>query len=144
MVELSGKDRRHLRSLGHGLDPIVQLGKQGLTDGVVAATDVALTTHELVKLKLGTECPEPPADVAEALAPRVSAEVVQVLGRTILLFRKNPLKRKVFLPSEPPPKASTQAKSKPRRAKKPQKTDDDRPRRPSARAASSGVATRTR
>ncbi len=133
-AELTGKDRRHLRSLGHDLDPVVQLGKQGLTDGVAAATDVALGTHELIKVKLGTECPDPPDEVAAALASSLGAHAVQVLGKTILLYRANPKKRKVFLPGEPIPKPTTKAKSKPRRQRKPQRTDEtERPRRPAAR-----------
>jgi RNA-binding protein len=115
-TELTGKERRFLRSLGHDLDPVVQLGKLGLTDGVVAATSVALDTHELIKLKLGTECPVPVEEVADALAPQVRAELVQVLGRTILLFRPNPKNPKVPLPGRKMTKPSTsQAKSKPRR-----------------------------
>ncbi|NUO49513.1 MAG: ribosome assembly RNA-binding protein YhbY [Polyangiaceae bacterium] len=133
-AELTGKDRRHLRALGHDLDPVVQLGKQGLTDGVAAATDVALGTHELIKIKLGTECPDPADEVGEALASSLGAHLVQVLGKTILLFRPNPQKRKVFLPGEPVPKPANKAKSKPRRQRKPQKTDEERPRRPAARS----------
>jgi RNA-binding protein len=119
-LELTGKDRRFLRALGHDLDAVVQVGKLGLTDGIVAATDVALDAHELIKLRLGTECPEPVADIAGALAPAVNADLVQVLGRTILLYRPNPKKPKVALPGRPIPRAPTnQAKSKPRRRKAP-------------------------
>ena len=50
---LSGKQRRYLRGLGHALRPVVQLGKDGIDDGVVAAIDRALTDHELIKLKIG-------------------------------------------------------------------------------------------
>lgn len=126
-TELTGKERRFLRSLGHDLDPVVQLGKLGLTDGVVAATDVALTTHELIKLKLGTECPEPIEDVAEALAPQVRAELVQVLGRTILLFRPNPKNPKVPMPGRKMTKPSAnQAKSKPRRRPSPARKESAR------------------
>ncbi|MBL9025393.1 MAG: ribosome assembly RNA-binding protein YhbY [Myxococcales bacterium] len=113
---LTGKERRFLRALGHDLDPVVQVGKLGLTEGVAAATDVALDTHELIKLKIGTECPEPVADIAEALAPQVQAELVQVLGRTILLFRMSAKNPKVPLPGRKMTKPSrSQAKSKPKR-----------------------------
>ncbi len=113
---LTGKERRFLRALGHDLDPVVQVGKLGLTEGVAAATDVALDTHELIKLKVGTECPEPVADIAEALAPQVQAELVQVLGRTILLFRMSAKNPKVALPGRKMTKPSrSQAKSKPKR-----------------------------
>ena len=113
---LTGKERRFLRALAHDMDPVVQLGKLGLTEGVVGATDVALDTHELIKLRVGTECPEPVQDIAEALAPQVRAELVQVLGRTILLFRINPKNPRVPLPGRAMAKAPrSQAKSKPKR-----------------------------
>ncbi len=95
---LTGKQRRHLRALGHHLEPIVQLGKQGLTDGAERAIDVALEHHELVKIKLLTECPEQRDELAERLSPRVSAQVAQTLGRTILLYRRHPKKPVISLP----------------------------------------------
>ncbi|MEM1030530.1 MAG: ribosome assembly RNA-binding protein YhbY [Myxococcota bacterium] len=85
-----GKQRRRLRSLGHHLDPVVQLGKQGLTDGVVRAVDAALGTHELVKVRRGQDCPQDRHEIAEALDVALKAEVVQKLGRTILLYRPRP------------------------------------------------------
>lgn len=100
MPALTGKQRRHLRSLGHHLEPVVQLGKQGLTDGIVAAIDQALTDHELVKVRIGTECPDDRSDVAERLAPAVKGEVAQVLGRTILVYRRHPKQPKIQLPKD--------------------------------------------
>jgi len=97
-VPLTGKQRRYLRSLGHHLEPVVQLGKHGLTEGVIAATDEAIERHELIKIRLGTECPDDRYDVAERLAPAVGGEVAQVLGRTILLYRRHPKEPKIKLP----------------------------------------------
>ncbi|AUX23149.1 RNA-binding protein [Sorangium cellulosum] len=97
-MDLTGKQRRHLRALGHHLDPVVQLGKAGLTDGVVAAVDAALEQHELVKIRLGTECPDDQSDVADTLAERLNAGVAQLLGRTILLYRRHPKEPKIKLP----------------------------------------------
>ncbi len=96
---LTGKQRRHLRSLGHNLDPVVQIGKQGLTEGVTQAVDQALATHELVKVRVGTECPDDRRDVAERLGPLVKGEVAQLLGRTILIYRKHPKKPVITLPA---------------------------------------------
>jgi RNA-binding protein len=95
---LTGKQRRHLRSLGHHLEPVVQLGKQGLTDGVVAAVGEALERHELVKVRIGTECPDDRHDVAERLGPAVKGEVAQLLGRTLLIYRRHPKEPKIQLP----------------------------------------------
>jgi RNA-binding protein len=97
-VPLTGKQRRHLRSLGHHLEPVVQLGKLGLTEGVVAAISSALDQHELVKVRIGTECPDERHDVAERLGPALGAEVAQVLGRTVLVYRRHPKEPRIVLP----------------------------------------------
>ena len=99
-MSLSGKQRRYLRGLGHNLEPIVQLGKLGLTDAVTAAVDTALDEHELIKVRIGTECPDDRHEVAERLAPSVKSEIAQVLGRTLLLWRKRPKDSKIQLPKE--------------------------------------------
>jgi RNA-binding protein len=95
---LTGKQRRFLRGLGHNLSPVVQLGKDGLDDGVVRAVDAALTQHELIKVKLGSETPEDRHDVASELSERTESAVAQVLGRTILLYRKHPKEPRIVLP----------------------------------------------
>lgn len=97
-MPLNGKQRRHLRSLGHHLEPVVQLGKQGLPEGVTAAVDAALEEHELVKVRVGTECPVDRAEVAQLLGPAVKGEVAQLLGRTILLYRRRKKAPKIELP----------------------------------------------
>jgi RNA-binding protein len=98
MSKLTGKQKRHLRSLGHGLDPVVQIGKQGLTDATIAAVDEALERHELIKVRVGTECPEDRHELAERLGPAVKGEVAQLLGRTVLLYRRHPKEPKIRLP----------------------------------------------
>jgi len=95
---LTGKQKRHLRGLGHALEPVVLLGKNGVNDGVIGAVDTALEQHELVKVRIGTECPTDRHAVAEALAPPTHAEVAQVLGRTVLLYRRHPKEPKIVLP----------------------------------------------
>lgn len=104
---LTGKQKRHLRALGHHLDALVQLGKSGLTSGAVRAIDSALGSHELVKIKLGTECPDDRDDVAGRLAPEVSASIAQTMGRTILLYRRHPKKPVIVLPSAETTKKKT-------------------------------------
>jgi RNA-binding protein len=97
--KLTGKQARHLRALGHHLDPIVQLGKQGLTDGARDAVRAALLQHELVKVRLGTECPDALEAIADRLGPELEAQVAQLLGRTILLYRRHPKTPKIQLPA---------------------------------------------
>lgn len=84
---LNGKQRRKLRALGHHLEPVVLVGQSGVTEGVIAATDQALEDHELIKVKVG-EGPEDRHETADRLAEATKSEVAQVLGRTVLLFRK--------------------------------------------------------
>jgi RNA-binding protein len=101
-MTLTGKQRRHLRSLGHHLEPVVQIGKLGLSEGAIAAVDAALEEHELIKVRVGTECPDDRHEVAERLAPAVKGEVAQVLGRTLLIYRRHPKEPKIKLPREEP------------------------------------------
>ena len=85
---LKGKQRSFLRGLGHHLDPVVQVGKDGLTEGLVGALDVALTTHELIKIKLGESAGADRRAIGAALAEAAGADLVQVLGRTVLIYRR--------------------------------------------------------
>ena len=87
MVELTGKQRRHLRALGQRLAATVQVGHDGVTDGLVAQLDAQLEALELVKVRVSENAPEGRHDIAEALAQRTNAHLVQVLGRTALLYR---------------------------------------------------------
>jgi RNA-binding protein len=82
--------RRRLRGLGHVLDPVVQIGKQGVTASVVAQVTRALHDHELIKVKLGAECPATRFEVAESLGEGPGVKVAQILGRTVLLYKRNP------------------------------------------------------
>ena len=98
---LSGAQLRHLRSLGHALSPVVAIGKGGITDALVAATDSALTAHELVKVKMQREAPVDRHDGAIELAARTGSVLAQVIGRTVLLYRRHPTKPKIALPATP-------------------------------------------
>ncbi|HEX2686194.1 MAG TPA: ribosome assembly RNA-binding protein YhbY [Kofleriaceae bacterium] len=95
---LTGKQRRHLRGLGHDLKPIVQVGKDGIDEGLIAAVEQALEDHELVKIKVGESARLDRHDAAEAIAHRTSSEVAQVLGNTMLLYRAHPEDPVIVLP----------------------------------------------
>ena len=95
---LNGKQRHHLRGLGHELKPIVQVGKAGVDEGVIAAVNQALTDHELVKIKVGEAPDLDRNDVAEEIAKRTGSEVAQVLGNTMLLYRADPDHPAIILP----------------------------------------------
>jgi RNA-binding protein len=93
-MPLGGKQRRHLRGLGHSLKAVVQVGKEGVSEAVTAAADAALAEHELIKIKLGQGAAVGRDDAAEQLAEATTAEVAQILGKTILLYRPRPAKDK--------------------------------------------------
>lgn len=97
-TKLTGKAARHLRALGQELDPVVQIGKDGITDGLVAATKEALLAHELIKVKVLQEAPIDRKLAGPELAERAGAALAQTLGRTLLLYRRHPNKPKIVLP----------------------------------------------
>ena len=97
-MELTGKQKRYLRGLGHHLQPVVMIGKDELTAAVIAATDEALACHELVKVKLQEGCLSDRRSIAEELSRATHSSVAQVLGRTFLLFRKHPENPRIVLP----------------------------------------------
>ncbi len=95
---MTGKQRRYLRGLGHHLDPVVSIGKEGITDGLIGAVGATLESHELIKLKLSEAAGDDRQGLAEAIAQASSAELVQVLGRTILLYRRREKEPTIVLP----------------------------------------------
>lgn len=98
-MALTGKQTRHLRALGHHLEPVVQIGKNGITEAVIAQLAEAIDHHELVKVKLLPECPVDRNEAGAELASALGADLAQTLGRTILLWKRNPQKAKVELPN---------------------------------------------
>ena len=86
---LRGKQRRYLRGLGVNLKPVVFLGKAAITEAVLAEIETALESHELIKIKLQESVEGDRKTVAAELSERSGAELVQVLGRTVLLYRRN-------------------------------------------------------
>ena len=94
---LTGKQRRKARALGHHLQPLVQVGHAGVTEALVAAVEQALFDHELVKVRVLPNAPEPRAVVAAALATLTTSEVAQLLGHTVLLYRARAVDPKLQL-----------------------------------------------
>ena len=90
---LTGKQRRALRALGHHLKVVVQVGHEGVTDGVIDALDEALERHELVKVQIA-DGRDARAAAAGKLAEDTRSVVAQQLGRTVLFFRKREKKSK--------------------------------------------------
>jgi RNA-binding protein len=98
VTELTGKQRRYLRSLGQRLTVTLHVGVEGVTDAVVRQADAQLETHELIKVRVSENAPEDRHATAEALAARTAAALAQVLGRTALLYRARPEEPTIVLP----------------------------------------------
>ncbi|ABS24501.1 ribosome assembly RNA-binding protein YhbY [Anaeromyxobacter sp. Fw109-5] len=94
--------RKTLRAAGHHLSPVVQVGKEGVTEAVLRQLDEALSAHELVKVKIGTETPEDRFEAADRLGADSGAQVAQILGRTILVYRRHPEKPRYEAPTARP------------------------------------------
>ena len=97
-MPLTGKQRRALRALGHHLEPVVLVGQNGITDGVVAAVDQALHDHELIKVKLPQLEKEERREMAQHLRRALSAQIVDEIGRVLVLYRRHPERPKIKLP----------------------------------------------
>ncbi len=95
---LTGKQRRYLRGLGNQLQPVVSVGLKGVNASVVAAMESAFNSADLLKIRLQEGFAGNRHEAAEKLAHAAHAELVQVLGKTILLYRKHPEKPKLELP----------------------------------------------
>ena len=88
---MTSKERAALRAQANGLDVLFQVGKGGISDGLIEQTDGALRTRELIKLRVLTETsPVSPREAAEEIAAKTGADVVQVSGGVMVLYRYNP------------------------------------------------------
>ena len=95
---LTGKQKRVLRSLCMTLEPIVPIGKEGITPAVVNSADEAIEKRELIKVRVLQNCPEDIEVAITTLAERTNCDLVQVIGRNGLLWRRNFKKPKIELP----------------------------------------------
>ena len=95
---MTSKQRAYLRKLANPLAPILQAGKQGAAPELTAALDEALGARELVKVSVLNNCPQTPAEVADALGSRTRSECVQVIGKKIVFYRASKNKPVIKLP----------------------------------------------
>ena len=87
---ITSKERANLRAEANGLDPIFQIGKEGITDSVIAQLEDTFNTRELFKIKVHLEsAPESPKELATKIAEATGCDIVQVIGGTIVVFRIN-------------------------------------------------------
>ena len=87
---MTSKERANLRAEANGLDPIFQIGKEGVTEAVIAQIEDTFYTRELFKIKVHLEtAPETPREMAVKIAEATGCDVIQVIGGTIVVFRIN-------------------------------------------------------
>ena len=91
---MTSKQRAYLKGLAMTMDPILQLGKGGLTPENTAAVDEALAARELIKISVLQNCLEDPRQMAEVLAERTRSQIVQVIGKKIVLYREGKNEKK--------------------------------------------------
>ena len=84
---LNNKQKQHLKSLAHPLKPVVLLGANGLTEGVLAEIEGALEHHELIKVKVPADERELRNAIADAITRETGAQLVQTIGKTLVLYR---------------------------------------------------------
>ena len=98
---ITSKQRAYLKGLAMTMDPILQLGKGGLTPENTASVDEALAARELIKISVLQNCLDDPRQMAEVLAERTHADVVQVIGKKIVLYKEGKdNKKKIVLPEK--------------------------------------------
>jgi putative RNA-binding protein, yhbY family len=97
---MTSKQRSYLKGIAMTIEPIMQIGKSSLTDEIVVAVEEALEARELIKISVLKNCTDDPKEIARALAEHTRSEVVQVIGKKIVLYKQadEPEKRKLVLP----------------------------------------------
>ncbi|MEK3954058.1 MAG: ribosome assembly RNA-binding protein YhbY [Psychrobacillus psychrotolerans] len=95
---LTGKQKRFLRSQAHNLSPIFQVGKGGVNDAMIKQIGEALEVRELVKISILQNCEEDKQEVAEALAKGTRAELVQLIGLMVVLYKPSKNNKRIELP----------------------------------------------
>ena len=97
---MTSKQRAYLKGLASTMEPIFQIGKSSLTPEITEAVAEAFNTRELIKVAVLKNCMEEPKAIAEMLADRTQSQVVQVIGRKIILYRENRKNKKSYCQSK--------------------------------------------
>ncbi len=97
---MTTKQRAYLKGLAMTLEPIYQIGKSALTPELTQGVSEALEARELIKISVLKNCSDEPKEMAQTLAERTHSEVVQVIGKKIVLYKESKDKKKIVLPEE--------------------------------------------
>ena len=95
---MTSKQRSYLKGLAMNIEPIVQIGKGSVTPELIEAVAECFNTHELIKLTVLKNCIDDPRAIAEMIGERTRSEVVQVIGRKIVLYKADKKNPKIVLP----------------------------------------------
>ena len=95
---LTSKQRAYLKGLAMNINPIFQVGKSSLTPEFVAAISEAFNTKELIKIAVLKNCFDDPNEIAQVVAERTHSQVVQVIGKKIVLYKPDKKNPKIELP----------------------------------------------
>lgn len=95
---MTSKQRSYLKSLASTLDPIFQVGKSSITPEVTEAIGETFNTHELIKIAVLKNCADDPREIADVISERTHSQVVQVIGKKIVLYKPDKDKPKIVLP----------------------------------------------
>ncbi|MGB3726160.1 MAG: ribosome assembly RNA-binding protein YhbY [Glaciecola sp.] len=98
-MTLSNKQKQYLKGLAHNLKPILQLGGNGLTEGVVAEINNALSHHELIKVKVPSDDRDEKALIMNAIVGETKSHKVQTIGHTLVIYRASD-EPKISLPKQ--------------------------------------------
>lgn len=95
---LSGKQKRYLRGMASLLNPVAIIGKEGFTPEIIKEIRNGLKANELIKIKIGKNSPDDKLEVKELIEENLTAEIVQIIGRNIVLFKSKGKETKFKLP----------------------------------------------
>lgn len=96
---MTSKQRSYLKGLAMEIYPIFRIGKSGVTPEFTKSIDEALEARELIKITILNNCKDDPRQIADTLAGRTNSEVVQIIGKRIVLYRESKEKKRIELPT---------------------------------------------
>lgn len=102
-LSLNTKQKQFLKGLAHPLNPLVQIGKEGLSSGLIAMTNQELSHHELIKVKLGSNSGLDKHETSVEIAEKTESTLVQLIGKTFVLYKPNPKKpkdKRIYIPKK--------------------------------------------
>jgi len=95
---MNSRQRAYLKSLASTTEPIFQIGKSGLTPEITEAVAESFNTRELIKINVLKNCMEDPTDMAQRLSERTHSQLIQVIGKKIVLYKESKEHKKIELP----------------------------------------------